>query len=224
MPNHLPSLAPLIDHTLLKAEATKGDIEKLCKEAIDYGFFSVCVLPIWVRDAVSFLEGSAVKVSTVVGFPLGGNLPLIKAKEAENGVKEGAHDIDMVISIGKAKDHKFRYIKEEIEAVVREAKPPCLKVILETCAFMPEEIIALCKAAEEGSADFVKTSTGYGKEGATVETIALLKKCVGGRLGIKASGGIKGYQQAAELIRAGATRIGSSSSVALMTEEAALSF
>ncbi|WP_420810336.1 deoxyribose-phosphate aldolase [Estrella lausannensis] len=214
------ALAPLIDHTLLKADATKAEIEALCKEALAYRFYSVCVLPVWVEDAVSFLRGSSVKVTTVIGFPLGGNLPLIKAKEAEKAVKEGAHDIDMVICLGKAKEHKFRYIKEEIEAVIKAAKPPCLKVILETCNFDPEEIRSLCTASKEGGADFIKTSTGFGKGGALVETIALLKECVGGQLGIKASGGIKNYSQASSLLEAGATRIGSSASVFLMKEAA----
>lgn len=219
MPN-TRSIAPLIDHTLLKAVATKAEIESLCKEAIAYGFYSVCVLPVWVEDAVSFLSGSSVKVTTVIGFPLGGNLPLIKAKEAERAVKEGAHDIDMVICLGKAREHKFRYIKEEIEAIVKAAAPPCLKVILETCEFAPEEIRSLCSASQDGGADFVKTSTGYGSGGALPETITLLKDCVGGRLGIKASGGIKSYAQAAALLEAGATRIGSSASVLLMKEAA----
>lgn len=216
--NEKPALAPLIDHTLLRPDATKAEIESLCKEALTYNFFSVCVLPVWVEDAVSFLQGSSVKVTTVVGFPLGGNLPLIKAKEAEKAIKDGAHDIDMVICLGKAREHKFRYVKEEIEAVLKAARPPCLKVILETCEFTPEEIRSLCSASREGGADFVKTSTGFGKGGASVETIALLKECVGEHLGIKASGGIKSFVQASALLKAGATRIGSSASVLLMKE------
>lgn len=209
----------LIDHTLLKADATGQQIRQLCAEAKQYGFASVCVNPIWVSLANSELRGSDVKVCTVVGFPLGASSMEIKISEAENAVANGAHEIDMVISVGKLKDRDYGYVQEEISQVVRVVGPSTVvKVIIETCLLTDEEKCLLCSIIKEAGAHFVKTSTGFSGGGATIRDIKLLKSICGDHIGIKASGGISSLTDAMELVTAGATRLGLSRSIQIVEE------
>lgn len=209
-----------IDHTNLNAYASLADITNLCAEAKKYHFYSVCVNPFFVKVAKKLLEGSDVKVVTVIGFPLGANTPLIKAEEAKVAVNDGADEVDMVQNVTMAKEHDFAYIEAEVRKV-KEAvgKSIVLKVILENCYLSKEEIAASCKACVKGGCDFVKTSTGFGKGGATPEDIAIMRKAVGPFIGVKAAGGIHTKKQMLELIAAGANRIGCSHSVAIMNEK-----
>ena len=206
----------LIDHTVLKATATSEDIEKLCEEARYHNFKSVCVNPANVAYAKNLLEGSEVLVCTVVGFPLGANTPDIKVLETIDAIKNGADEIDMVINVGKAKDHDFEYIENEIKLVVAASVNKTVKVIIETCYLTDEEKVECCKAAARAEADFVKTSTGFGTGGATVEDIALMRQTVGPDMGVKASGGVKTYEDLLAMVEAGATRIGASAGIAIM--------
>jgi len=212
----------LIDHTLLRPGATETEIAALVRDAREYGFHAVCVNPFYVRLTKRLLEGSGVKVCTVIGFPLGATLPGVKAREAEIVGRAGADEVDMVINIGALKSGMDDIVYDDIRAVVRSFKSVVpkgvVKVILEVGLLSREEIEAACLAAEEAGADFVKTCTGFGPRGATVEDVALLKRLVGGRLGIKAAGGIRSYEQALRLIEAGATRIGTSSGVKIAKE------
>ncbi len=205
-----------IDHTLLKAFATKEDITKICEEAVKYNFKSVCVNPANVALAKKLLEGSDVLVCTVIGFPLGANVPEIKALEAMMAIKDGADEIDMVINVGKAKEHDFDYIEKEIALVVASSASKCVKVIIETCYLTDEEKAECCKAAMRANATFVKTSTGFGTGGATPEDVALMRTVVGDTMGVKASGGVRNLQDLEAMVEAGATRIGASSGVAIM--------
>ena len=205
-----------IDHTILKAFATSEDIKKICEEAIKYNFKSVCVNPANVALAKQLLEGSDVLACTVIGFPLGANTPEIKALEAMMAIKDGADEIDMVINIGKAKEHDFDYIEKEIALVVASCASKCVKVIIETCYLTDEEKVECCKAALNANATFVKTSTGFGTGGATPEDIALMRQTVGDTMGVKASGGVRNLQDLEAMVEAGATRIGASSGVAIM--------
>ncbi len=206
----------LIDHTALKAVATKDDIEKLCQEAIQYDFKSVCVNPSNVALAAKLLEGSDVLVCTVIGFPLGANTPETKMLETLEAVRNGADEIDMVQNIGKAKEHDYKYIEEEIKMVVSAAGGRTVKVILETCYLTEAEKVACCLAAVRAQADFVKTSTGFGTGGATVSDIVTMRATVGSEMGVKASGGIRSLEDVEAMVKAGATRIGASSGVAIM--------
>ncbi len=206
----------LIDHTVLKATATKEEIEKLCQEARYNDFKSVCVNPANVALASSLLEGSDVLVCTVVGFPLGANTPTVKVLETIDAIKNGADEIDMVINVGKAKEHDFGYIEEEIKAVVAAAADKTVKVIIETCYLTDEEKVSCCLAAKNAEADFVKTSTGFGTGGATPEDIALMRKTVGPDMGVKASGGVRTYEDLQVMVENGATRIGASAGIAIM--------
>ena len=211
----------LIDHTLLRPEATAEDIEKLCKEASQYGFYSVCVNPAWVATSKSLLRGTAVKVCAVVGFPLGAQSPNIKVLEARRALREGAQEVDMVINIGalKSKDDKLvaRDIRGVVEACI-DAHAVC-KVILETALLNDEEKVRGCQLAMKAGADFVKTSTGFSKAGATVEDVALMARTVAPRrLGVKAAGGIRTYADLLKMVEAGATRVGSSNSVKIVEE------
>ena len=181
----------LIDHTLLKATATEADIEKLCREAREHSFKSVCVNPCFVKRAKEFLADSGVLVCTVVGFPLGANATSIKVHETEQAVRDGADEIDMVINIGRAKEGDFVYVEKEIAAVVQAAAGRTVKVIIETCYLSDEEKVEACKAAASAGAAFVKTSTGFGTAGATVEDVALMRRSVPAEMGVKASGGIR---------------------------------
>lgn len=212
-------LAGMIDHTLLKPEATLSDIRALCQEGLKYGFASICINPFYVKLASEELKGSKVKVCSVSGFPLGASKSEIKAKEAELGVKEGASEIDMVINIGALKSGDHKLIEDEIKLILKAmGEGRILKVILETCVLTLEEKIKGAQIVKECRAHFVKTSTGFGPSGATVEDVSILRKTVGGNFGVKASGGIRDYKKALELIRAGANRIGTSSGVKILEE------
>lgn len=203
----------LIDHTLLRANATKKDIIKLCQEAKNYSFKSVCVNPFYVALATKSLKDTDVLVCTVIGFPLGANMLETKINETKAAVKDGANEIDMVINIGQAIDHNWDYILNEIEQIRLSCDKKILKVIIETCYLNDEEIVKLSELAEKGKADFVKTSTGFGTAGAKEEDVLLIKKAVKTNIGIKASGGIKNTDDLKRMINAGATRIGTSNGI-----------
>ncbi|MCH3910193.1 MAG: deoxyribose-phosphate aldolase [Bacilli bacterium] len=207
------------DHTCLKADATLDDITKLCQEAKEYDFMTVCVNPFYVPVCKKLLEGSDVKVCTVIGFPLGQMTPKAKAFEAKNAVSLGADEVDMVQNIAMAKEHDFKFVEKEIRQVKAAIGEKTLKVILENCYLTKNEIVYSCKAAKAAGADFVKTSTGFGSGGATVEDVALMRETVGPLMGVKAAGGIHNKQQMLELLAAGANRIGCSHSVAIMNEK-----
>lgn len=210
------NLAPYIDHTLLKPTALPAEIAKLCQEAAEHGFFGVCVQPSYIGLAKKALSGSLVKVVTVIGFPLGANLSETKALEAAQAVALGADEVDMVIHVGQAKAANWRYVEADV-AVVREAVPNhVLKVILETGYLSKAEIRKAAKAALAGGADFLKTSTGFGPRGATLEDVQLLVQVAAGQAQVKAAGGVRDYATAVAMIQAGATRLGTSSGVALV--------
>lgn len=209
-------IASIIDHTNLKATATKADIEKLCLEAKQYGFASVCVNGAYVPLAAELLKDSGVKVCTVVGFPLGAMSPKAKAYEAKLAVEEGAEEVDMVINVGKAKDGDWEYIEKEIALIKEAISPTLLKVIIETCYLTDEEKINACLAAKKAKADYVKTSTGFGTGGAKPEDVALMRKTVGPDMGVKASGGIHNLEEAKAMVEAGASRLGTSASIAIV--------
>lgn len=206
----------IIDHTVLKPEATKEMVKKVIEEAKTYQFASVCVNPYWVSYCAQELAGSDVKVCTVIGFPLGANTSSVKAFETKEAIENGADEIDMVINIGALKDRNYDVVLEDIKAVVQEANGKCVKVIIETCLLTDEEIIAACKLALDAKATFVKTSTGFSTGGATVEAVTLMKETVGSALQIKASGGIKTKEDLKAMVDAGANRIGTSAGVALI--------
>lgn len=211
------NFARMIDHTLLKAEATKEQIEKLCAEAKQFNFASVCVNPTWVKNSSELLHGSDVLVCTVIGFPLGANTPAVKAFEAKDAIANGAQEVDMVINIGALKDKNYDLVQADIAAVVEAAKGNALvKVIIESCLLTDEEKVKACELAVAAGADYVKTSTGFSTGGATAEDIALMRKTVGPDLGVKASGGVRSLEDMKKMVEAGATRIGASSGVAIM--------
>lgn len=213
-------LAKMIDHTLLKNQATRKEIKKLCEEAIEYGFASVCVNPYHVFGAASLLQGSRVKVCTVIGFPLGANKRAIKAAEAEKAILDGAEELDLVINLGALKEGNYSLVAEDIRGVVATAHQRALvKVIIETCCLTLEEKVKACLLAREEGADFVKTSTGFGSAGANIEDVRLMRKTVGPKMGVKASGGIRSLATAQEMIAAGANRLGTSSGVAIIKTE-----
>ena len=204
----------MIDHTLLKPEATKEQIEKLCAEAKEYLFASVCVNPTWVKTSAELLTGTPVKVCTVIGFPLGASTPETKAFETADAISNGAGEIDMVLNIGALKSQDIELVKRDIEAVVNAAKGKAIvKVIFETCLLTREEIKLASQLSKDAGADFVKTSTGFSTGGATVEDVALMREVVGPNLGVKASGGVRSLEDVQKMIEAGATRIGASSGV-----------
>lgn len=210
----------MIDHTLLKQDATSEEIKKLCKEALEYNFASVCVNPTNVELAAKILNGSLVKVCTVIGFPLGANTTKIKVLEAKDAIENGATEVDMVINIGRLKDKDYDYVKKDIEAVVNEVKGKALiKVIIETCLLADEEKVIACKLASEAKADFVKTSTGFSTGGAAPFDVKLMRETVGENMGVKASGGVRTSEYAKELIKNGANRIGASASIKICTEK-----
>ncbi|MBA2869843.1 deoxyribose-phosphate aldolase [Anoxybacillus calidus] len=211
------NIAKMIDHTLLKADTTKEQIVKLCEEAKQYNFASVCVNPTWVETAAELLKGTDVNVCTVIGFPLGANTPETKAFETKDAIEKGATEVDMVINIGALKDGNDELVERDIRAVVDAAKGKALvKVIIEACLLTEEEKVRACELAVKAGADYVKTSTGFSTGGATVEDVALMRKTVGPEIGVKASGGVRDLQGAEAMIQAGATRIGTSSGVALV--------
>ncbi len=212
--------ASLIDHTLLKPEASESDIRKLCDEAAQFGFASVCVNPSWVKKAAEFLRETNVPVCTVIGFPLGATLSDVKAFEARRAIFNGAREVDMVINIGALKSGDDCTVEADIRAVAEAAHENGVlcKVIIETALLTDEEKVRACLASKNGGADFVKTSTGFAKGGATVEDVALMRRVVGSNLGVKASGGVKGIEDARAMFEAGATRIGASVGVKIAQE------
>lgn len=212
--------ASLIDHTLLKPEASEADIKKLCDEAAQFGFASVCVNPSWVKRASEFLRGTNVPVCTVIGFPLGATLSDVKAYEARRAIFNGAREVDMVINIGALKSGDDCTVEDDIRAVVEAAHENGVlcKVIIETALLTDEEKVRACLSSKNANADFVKTSTGFAKGGATVEDVALMRRVVGADLGVKASGGVKGIDDARAMFEAGATRIGASVGVKIAQE------
>ena len=210
--------AAFIDHTLLKPQATQAQIDQLCEEALSLGFAAVCVNPVHVPFCVKKLSGASPKVCTVVGFPLGASPTELKVAEARWALHEGADEIDMVMSIGAAKDGSWDEVGADIAAVVEEGGGKTVKVILETCYLNSEEKTLACQAAERAGARFVKTSTGFGAGGATVEDVVLMREAVSKNVEIKASGGIRDWQTMQAMIRAGAGRIGVSAGVAILNE------
>lgn len=210
-------LAKLIDHTLLKPEATRDEVVKLCDEARKHRFASVCVNTTWVPLCKALLAGTDVMVCAVVGFPLGAMAPTAKAYEAREAVRQGAREIDMVINIGALKSRDYETVFEDICRVVKASAPAGVKVILETSALSQEEKIIAISLSKLGGAAFVKTSTGFGKGGATVEDVQLMRQLVGSELGVKASGGVRTAEDAVRMAQAGANRIGASASVAIVT-------
>lgn len=209
-------LAGLIDHTQLHAYATQVDIAELCDEAIAHGFGAVAVNPAWVSYCAKRLADAGVTVSSTVGFPLGANTASIKIGEAREAVKDGATEIDMVINVGALKSGFPQFVEREIAGVVAAVKNVPVKVILETSYLTAEEKVAVCEMSVRGGAAFVKTSTGFGHAGATVEDVELMKKAVGDGMGVKAAGGIRTYEEALAMIDAGATRIGTSAGVEIL--------
>ncbi|WP_024615144.1 deoxyribose-phosphate aldolase [Clostridium sp. Ade.TY] len=207
-------LARMIDHTLLKPEATSEGIKKLCEEAVKYNFASVCVNPGRVKEAYEIVKNSDVKVCTVIGFPLGATTTESKVFETKDAIKNGATEVDMVINVGRLKDKDYDFVKEDIKSVVDAAKGKALtKVIIETCLLTDEEKVIACKLSKEAGADFVKTSTGFSTGGATGEDIKLMRETVGKEMGVKASGGVRSLEDALVMIENGATRIGASASI-----------
>jgi deoxyribose-phosphate aldolase len=209
-------LARMIDHTLLKPEATYEEIANICKEAIEYNFFSVCVNPNYVKFSKKNLEGSDVKVASVVGFPLGANETYIKAVEAERAIKSGADEIDMVINVGLLKSKDFLNVEKDIKEVVNAVSPKIVKVIIEACLLTEHEKIIASTIAVSAGAQFVKTSTGFNRAGATVEDVRLIRSVIGPNLGVKAAGGIRDFETAVQMVKAGASRIGASKSVEIV--------
>lgn len=210
------TIAAMIDHTLLKPEATPAQIEKLCAEAAEYHFASVCVNPVYIPLAARLLKGTGVKVCCVVGFPLGAIAPEQKAAEAASCAAMGAEELDMVIHVGAAKAGDWALVQRDIEGVVKAAAGHTVKVIIETCLLTDEEKVKACEAAKAAGAHFVKTSTGFSTGGATTHDIALMRKTVGPEMGVKASGGIRDYATAMAMIEAGANRIGASAGIAIV--------
>jgi len=207
----------LIDHTILAPQATKEDVERLCKEAMEYGFHSVCVNSSFVYYCARLLKDSGVAVCTVIGFPLGAMSTAGKTAEAEQAIRDGASELDMVIHIGMIKSGDWEYVKQDISSVVEAAKGRAIvKVILETCLLTDDEKVKACRICKECGADFVKTSTGFSKGGATIEDVALMRRTVGSGMGVKASGGIRSLEDAQAMVEAGAVRLGTSSGVAIM--------
>ena len=212
------NLAKTCDHTVLKPDTTKKTIEKFCKEAIQWGFASVCINPSNVGYAASLLKGTDVKVCTVIGFPLGANTPFVKAAEVRDAIANGAQEVDMVINVGALKDGDYDLVSRDIKGVVDAAAGQALvKVIIETCLLTDQEKIKACLLAKDAGADYVKTSTGMSSGGATVEDITLMRKTVGPDMGVKASTGVNDRQIALGLIRAGATRLGTSKGILIQT-------
>ncbi|GAS82194.1 DeoC [Paenibacillus amylolyticus] len=212
-----PQLAKMIDHTLLRADATQSEMAKLTEEAKQYQFASVCVNPGWVAYAAEQLQGTGVDICTVIGFPLGASTSETKAFETKDAIAKGATEVDMVINISALKDGKDDYVEQDIRAVVEAAAGKALvKVIIETCLLTDDEKVRACQAAVRAGADFVKTSTGFSTGGATPEDIALMRRTVGPDVGVKASGGVRSLEDMQKMIEAGATRIGASSGVKIM--------
>ena len=213
------NIAKYIDHTILKPEATAEEVKKLCREAREYNFASVCVNGCYAKLVSTELAGTEVKTCVVVGFPLGAMTKEAKAFETTQAIENGATEIDMVINVGALKEKNYAVLKDDIEAVVKAAAGKAIvKVIIETCLLTDEEKVKACEISKEAKADFVKTSTGFSTSGATKEDIALMRKTVGEGLGVKASGGVRDYKTAMDMVNAGASRIGASASIAIVNE------
>ena len=210
-----------IDHTLLKQDATVEQIDRLLSEAKDYDFASVCVNPCWVAHAKSGLENTDVKVCTVVGFPLGATTSAVKAFETKEAIQNGADEIDMVINVGALKSGNADLVESDIRAVVEASRDKLVKVIIEACLLTDEEKVLACQLAQKAGADFVKTSTGFSTGGATLPDVKLMRQTVGPEMGVKAAGGARSYADAVAFVEAGATRIGTSSGVAILKGELA---
>ena len=210
-------IAHFIDHTALKPNTTEDQIRKLCAEAKEHGFASVCVNPMWVKLCSDLLVGTDVKVCTVIGFPLGANLPELKAYEAKLAVEHGAGEVDMVINVGAFKSGNLELVERDIRTVRNTVPTATLKVIIETCLLTDDEKVVACQLSQKAGADFVKTSTGFSTGGATVEDIRLMRNTVGPDMGVKASGGVKDFAGAQAMIEAGATRLGCSAGVDIMS-------
>ncbi|HET6569542.1 MAG TPA: deoxyribose-phosphate aldolase [Rhodothermales bacterium] len=229
VPEAARELARRIDHTALKPETTEADVRRLCDEARQYGFATVCINPCYVPLAYDLLLGTAIGVCAAIGFPLGANVPELKAEEAARAVGDGAAEVDVVLNVGMLKSGRYTYVEDEIRTVVeavRAIAPPhvrtvegqvLVKVILETALLTDDEKVTACGLAERAGADFVKTSTGFSKGGATAADVALMRRTVGDRLSVKASGGIRTLADAQAMVAAGADRIGASASVAIVT-------
>ena len=205
-----------IDHTLLKPESRQDQIDKLIREAKTYNFASVCINPTWVSYAAKALEGTDIKVCTVIGFPLGATTSAVKAFETKDAISHGADEVDMVINIGQAKSGHFAFVDEDIRAVVEASGDKLVKVIIETCLLTDKEKIKACQAAVAAGADFVKTSTGFSTAGARLDDVRLMRQTVGPDVGVKAAGGTRSLEDAQAFIEAGATRIGTSAGVTIM--------
>ena len=210
------AVAGIIDHTLLKPQSTKAQIETLCAEAKEYSFASVCVNPCWVSLSAELLKGSSVNVCTVIGFPLGACTSAAKAFETKDAIANGATEVDMVVNIGAIKSEMWDLVKEDIAAVVEAANGTLVKVIIEACLLTDEEKVKVCQLAKEAGADFVKTSTGFSTGGATPEDVAIMRGAVGPEMGVKASGGIHNAKEAIACINAGATRLGVSAGIVVV--------
>ena len=204
------NLASIVDHTLLATDATRADIDRICKEADEYSFASVCVSPIWVKEAAKELKDSKVNVCTVIGFPQGATPSSVKAFETKQAIEDGADEVDMVITVGKLKAGEYDDVEKDIKAVVDAANGKLVKVIIECCLLTDDEKVKACELAKKAGADFVKTSTGFSKWGAKPENVALMRKTVGKDMGVKASGGIHTKEEAEAMVNAGANRIGAS--------------
>lgn len=213
-------LASMIDHTLLKPDAHASMIDQLCDEAVQFGFKSVCIQPIWIAHAKKRIDRQGPLVATVIGFPLGANLPQLKVVETQMALDEGADEIDMVLQISKLKSGDHFAVKEEIAQVVEAAKRRVVKVIFENGLLSMEEKIAACRLAEEAGAHFVKTATGFGPSGATHEDVSLMRQNVGRKVSVKAAGGIRDWKTARAMVSCGASRLGTSASVAIVTSAA----
>lgn len=205
-----------IDHTLLKPESRQDQIDKLIREAKTYNFASVCINPTWVSYAAKALEGTDIKVCTVIGFPLGATTSAVKAFETKDAISHGADEVDMVINIGQAKSGHFAFVEEDIRAVIEASGDKLVKVIIETCLLTDKEKIKACQAAVAAGADFVKTSTGFSTAGARLDDVRLMRQTVGPDVGVKAAGGTRSLEDAQAFIEAGATRIGTSAGVTIM--------
>ena len=213
----MKSISSMIDHTILKAEATREAVKTLCDEAMEYKFAAVCVNPCHVEYCNELLKGSEVKIATVIGFPLGANTKESKAFETIDAIKNGADEVDMVINIGALKDKNYNLVKEDIESVVKAANGNAIvKVIIETSLLTDDEKKKVCELSLEAKADFVKTSTGFSTGGATVEDVKLMKSIVGNNMEIKASGGVRDLETAQAMLEAGATRLGTSSGIKIV--------
>lgn len=215
----MDKLSRFIDHTILKADAKRSDVKRLCEEAKKYGFASVCVNSCHIEFVAKELEGTDVLPCCVVGFPLGAMLTEGKADETRASVRRGAKEIDMVINIGAAKEGDWELVENDIKAVVDAAGDALVKVIIETCLLTDEEKVLACRAAKKAGAGYVKTSTGFSTGGATLEDVRLMRKTVGAEMGVKASGGIRDYETAVKMIEAGASRLGTSSGVKLVSKD-----